>query len=132
LIVSDTDFLSAFAKIRRINLILDIFKEDHIIIPEAVYHELKQAPVFDMMISHISKKLVRVMKTKSLNADGILGKGERQAIYLSIKNRCKLLMDDRVAGCYAEKKGVKVVDIPSFLLQLGYNTPMLASVTINI
>ena len=81
MIVSDTDFLSSFAKIDELNLVFKVFKAKEIVITEAVYDELKESPLFDLLLPY----------------------------------KAKLLMNDKVAGRYAEKVGVKVIDIPAFL-----------------
>jgi len=56
LIVSDTDFLSSFAKINEVNLIFKVFKTKEIVITEAVYDELKESPVFDLLLPYFSSK----------------------------------------------------------------------------
>lgn len=46
MIISDTDFISSFAKIGKIDLIFDALKVKEITITQAVYNELKEVPVF--------------------------------------------------------------------------------------
>lgn len=117
MIVSDTDFLSAFSKIDRIDLIFKVFKTKEITITKAVYDELKEAPVFDLLLSYFSAKENKIIikKVSAKDVPENLGTGERESITLAKDKKAKLLMDDRDAGEYAESKGVDVIDIPAFL-----------------
>lgn len=117
MIVADTDFLSAFGKIGKVDLIFSVFKTKEITISNAVYRELKESPVFDKLLpyfSSIGKKInVKEVPTKDLPEN--LGEGEKESITFAKNKKAKLLMDDREAGAYAESKGVDVIDIPAFL-----------------
>ncbi|HLC62899.1 MAG TPA: hypothetical protein VJJ21_01125 [Candidatus Nanoarchaeia archaeon] len=117
LIVSDTDFLSSFAKIGELNLLFKVLKTNEIVIPDAVYNELKKSIVFDSLLPFFSDKdrKIIVKKIVACNFPDYLGAGEKEAITLAQKMNIRLLMNDKVAGLYAEKLGVNVVDIPSFL-----------------
>ena len=134
LIVSDTDFLSSFAKIDELELVFRVFKTKEIVITEAVYNELKEAPVFDLLLTYFSAKENKII-IKKVSAKGVpesLGEGERASISLAKDKKAKLLMDDRDAGEYTEKVGVKVIDIPSFLFYCKrkkiLNTPQLKTI----
>lgn len=117
MIVSDTDFLSSLAKIDELNLVFRVFKTKEIIITQAVYNELKEALIFDLLLPYFSAKdkkiIVKNIPTKDFPEH--LGVGEKESIALAKENKAKLLMNDKVAGEYAEKIGVNVIDIPSFL-----------------
>ena len=117
MIVSDTDFLSAFGKIDRIDLIFKVFKTKEITITKSVYDELKESPVFDKLLPYFSAKEnnIKVKEASIKDIPVSLGKGERASISLAKDKKAKLLMDDRDAGEYAESKGVDVIDIPAFL-----------------
>jgi len=117
LIVSDTDFLSSSAKIGELDLLFNVFKTKEILITTAVYSELKKSPVFDILLPYFSDKDKKIVVKKIVvgNFPEYLGAGEKEAIALAQKMRARLLMNDKVAGLYAEKSGVRVVDIPSFL-----------------
>jgi predicted nucleic acid-binding protein len=117
LIVADTDFLSSFAKINELNLIFKVFKTKEIVITQAVYNELKESAVFDLLLPYFSYKnnKITINKISAKDVAEYLGIGERESITLAKENKAKLLMDDRVAGKYAEKIGVKIIDIPTFL-----------------
>ena len=117
MIVADTDFLSSFVKIDELNLVFQVFKAKEIVITEAVYSELKEYPVFDLLLPYFSanENKIIVKKVSAKDFPEHLGNGERESIALAKVNKAKLLMSDRVAGRYAEKVGVKVIDIPAFL-----------------
>jgi len=117
LIVSDTDFLSSFAKIDELNLVFKVFKTKEIVITEAVYDELKESPLFDLLLPYFSSKenKITIKKLSAKDVPENLGVWERESISLAKDKKAKLLMNDKVAGRYAEKVGVKVIDIPAFL-----------------
>lgn len=117
MLVSDTDFLSSFAKIDELQLLFAVFQTKEIVITEAVYDELKASPVFDQLLPYFSaqEKKITVKKVSAKDTPDSLGLGERESILLAKEHNAKLLMSDRVAGHYAEKTGVTVIDIPSFL-----------------
>jgi len=117
LIVSDTDFLSSFAKIDELKLVFRVLKTKEIVITEAVYNEIKKSPVLDILLPYFSAKENKII-IKKISAKDVpenLGTGERESISLAKDKKAKLLMDDRDAGEYAESKGVDVIDIPAFL-----------------
>ena len=117
MIVSDTDFLSSFAKIDELKLVFRVFKTKEIVITESVYNELKEAPVFDLLLTYFSAKENKIIikKVSAKDVPESLGEGERASISLAKDKKAKLLMDDRNAGEYAESKGLDVIDIPAFL-----------------
>lgn len=49
--ILDTDFLSSFFKIGKLNLILKALDLKHVTIPSTVYEELKEAKFFDEIVS---------------------------------------------------------------------------------
>ena len=117
LIVSDTDFLSSFAKIEELNLVFRVFKTKEIVIAESVYNELKESSVFDLLLPYFLAKENKIVVKKAFAKDvpESLGAGERESISLAKESKAKLLINDKVAGKYAKKVGVKVIDIPAFL-----------------
>ena len=54
MIISDTDFISSFAKIGKVVLIFDALKVKGIIITQDVYNELKEVPVFEKLLPYFS------------------------------------------------------------------------------
>lgn len=117
MIVSDTDFLSSFAKIDEVNLVFKVFRIKEILITDAVYNELKESTIFDKLLPYFSAKENKLVIKEVSAKESLeyLGAGENESIALAKEYRAKLLMNDKIAGKYAEKGGVKVIDIPAFL-----------------
>ncbi len=118
MIISDTDFLSSFAKIGRVNLIFEVLKVKEITITNAVYEELKKSSFFENLHPYFSdgnKNRIRIEKESEAERIEKFGLGETESINLAVQKKAKLLMDDRAAGKYAESKGIDVIDIPAFL-----------------
>lgn len=132
MIVSDTDFLSALAKIDKIDLIFSALKTNEIMITEAVYEEIKQALVFDKLLPYLSSKKIKVVSVSTKDMPANLGNGEKESISFAKDKKSKLLMDDRKAGRYAENKDVSVIDIPSFLFYCKQNGILSASEIKNV
>lgn len=117
MIVADTDFLSAFLKINRLNLVFTALETSEIVITEAVLHELEQAPVYEKLLPvlHSEDKKIVVRKVKKIYSEDF-GKGELESIALAKETNSLLLMDDRKAAKFAESEMITVMDIPIFLL----------------
>lgn len=49
--VLDTDFLSSFYKIGKLKLVLEALNLKHVVVPSAVYEELKEAKFFNEIVS---------------------------------------------------------------------------------
>ena len=124
MIVSDTDFLSSFAKIDELKLVFRVFKTKEIVITESVYNELKEAPVFDLLLTYFSAKENKIIikKVSAKDVPENLGTGERESITLAKDKKAKLLMDDRDAGEYRTNSGKRRIlynEISSFEQFLG-------------
>lgn len=116
MIILDTDFLSSFLKIDKLDLVKDFFGEDFLYIPLSVLKEISQT---ELISNLIEKKYIIVKSTKRLNVKGFeaLGNGEIECISLS-SEKDLVLMDDKKAGEIAIENGVKVVNILGFLLAM--------------
>ena len=121
MIVSDTDFLSSFIKIGKLDLVFNVFKTKEITITNAVYDELKKSPIFVMIQPYILSNKIKVESILTDESNENFGKGETESILLAKNKKAKLLMDDREAGRLAEGQGITVVDIPSFLFYCKEN-----------
>ena len=128
--ILDTDFLSSFFKIGKIDLILKALNVKSVTVPSTVYEELKEAKFFDEIVSlfafkekDLSDRRFILVKNADLGTlEGfteeettILGKGELGCFVLG-KNGEIILIDDSKARSVAKEKGLKVVSVPSFLL----------------
>ena len=117
MIVADTDFLSAFFKINRVGLIFTVFSTETITITEAVLHELENAPFYSRFLDFLSKeKRIVAQKSELVESSSELGAGELESMSLAERTNAILLMNDQKAVRIAEKRGIRVIDIPAFLL----------------
>ncbi len=132
MVILDTDFLSSFFKIRKLDLILKALNVKHIAIPSTVYEELKEAkffPEISSLFSFTEEELNdnRFILVKTINLvewnenitkeDRItFGKGELGCFILAKKSNETILIDDQRARTIAKEKGLKVTSIPSFLI----------------
>ena len=116
-VVADTDFLSSFFKISRVELIFDAFGIDKISITQSVFEELAKAPFFNDLARNMERiELVSIEKLPDNIQSTIFGKGEIESISYALEKKSILLTNDKKAGEFAEDLGVKVLDIVSFLL----------------
>lgn len=116
-IVADTDFLSAFFKIGRVDLIYEALAADKIYITQAVFDELAKAPFFYDFVRKVERiERISVDKISRDIQSAMLGKGESESISYALKTDSILLSNDKKAGEFAEDLGIKVLDVVSFLL----------------
>lgn len=120
-VVLDTDFLSSFLKIGRMDLIRDFFNVDSVSIPLAVFTEIGKTNLVDALIG---MDWIKIRIVKDWNLTGLdpmdidaLGKGERECMMLCKgSKRHILLINDRKARQVAVNLGISVLNIPAFLL----------------
>src|SRR6185295_2297493 len=115
----DTDFLSAFLKIEQLHLVKDFYGVEVLRIPVAVYREVGLTNLLPRLAS------LQWVEVATPDTEGLgygpdwldLGKGEREAIQLSLSSPGSLLlMNDLKARRIAHRIGVETVDVPAFLL----------------
>jgi len=120
-VVIDTDFLSSFLKIGRINLVKNFFNVDCVSIPLAVFTEIGKTDLVDKLIetSWIKIRTVKNRNNTNLNSKDFdaLGAGEQECMIL-----CKgsqqhiLLINDKKARQVATSGRISVLNISAFLL----------------
>jgi len=116
-IVVDTDFLSAFIKINRVELIYKALETEKLCVTQAVFEELTKAPFFDRLAELMEKIDLISINTIHKNVHSSkLGKGELESISYALETNSVLLTNDKKAGEMAEDLGIKVLDVVSFLL----------------
>ncbi len=139
MIIVDTDFLSSFFKIDRLDIILKAMNTKNIVIPSTVYEELLESPFFQKLIpilafsgndispgNFVLIKPVSIEQNNFLDKEEIksLGRGELGCMNLAKKYEGTILMDDRCAVRVAKNKNLKVVTIPSFLVYCKRNNKL--------
>lgn len=122
-VLVDTDFLSAFLKIERLELVRDFYDVDELVVATAVYREVSATDLLEPL-SKLPWLVVRSPEQALFNSLMArpdldhLGSGEMQAIALALEQGegALLLTNDNGARHSASKLGVDVVNIPAFLL----------------
>jgi len=117
-VVLDTDFLSAFLKIDRLSLVRDFYGVEVLLVPPAVFREVSRTQLVESLAG------LSWVRVESLGAgeppffeDPRLGQGEKDAIALAGQHADSILLtNDNRALEAARSAGLRVVDIPSFLL----------------
>lgn len=117
MIIADTDFLSAFLKIDRLELIFKALETKEIVITGAVLHEIEQAPIYTKLLDVLQSKEQKILVENATPIESEeFGRGEIESISLAQKSNALLLINDRKAAKYAESRGITTIDIPIFLL----------------
>ena len=119
-IVIDTDFLSSFLKIHKLELIRDFFKVELISIPLAVFNEIAKTDLVDLVLK---AEWIKIRTVQPLDFDNVLknsinglGSGEKECMAL-----CKtfskhiMLVNDKKARMAAKKNGIIVLNTSGFL-----------------
>ena len=122
ILVCDTDFLSSFLKIGRLELVKDLFKEDNLYIPVAVLGEIAKT---DLITDLLDKEWIKVKKVgdeelKEMEKDkefANLGSGEKECLALCRQFQDSLvLISDNKARRIANKDNIFTLNISAFLL----------------
>ncbi len=119
-IVSDASPLIFLAKINKLNF-LDRYE---VIMPHQIYAEIKlgkekQKLDYILVDRLIEKGKIKIKKVKELDTFPFnIGKGEKEAISLALKEKIKtILLDDKKARLCAKLKGLKVKGTLAVVIQ---------------
>jgi predicted nucleic acid-binding protein len=115
-VILDTDFLSAFLKIGRLELVRNFYSVEAVIVPAAVVAELSRTSLLDDLVWIAWIRIEVVEHDSSSELSHKLGPGEREAIALARRQGALLLSNDNLARQAASRLGVEAIDIPAFLL----------------
>jgi len=122
ILICDTDFLSSFLKIGRLELVKDLFKVVNLYIPVAVLREIAKT---DLITDLLNKEWIKVKKVndedlKEMEKDkefANLGSGEKECLALCKRfEKSALLISDNEARRIANKKDIVTLNISAFLL----------------
>lgn len=123
-IVFDAGFFSSLFKIKKLELIKELFQAEEVLIPKAVYAELLKFRFFNKLPVSFGKtdgeKWIKVVESKAFD-DRRFGSGELEAIYLAKNKNFLLLIDDFAASNFAKEKKVLTLSLASFLLACKEN-----------
>lgn len=122
IIICDTDFLSSFLKIERLELVRDLFKAKNLYIPVAVLSEVAKTNLITALLDKEWVKVKNVSdadfkKVKKSKEFANLGSGEKECFALCkrFKNSV-LLISDNKARRIANKNEIVTLNISAFLL----------------
>lgn len=121
-IILDTDFLSSFLKIERLGLIKAFFQVESLHIPLAVYREIAQTDLLPRLLATkwIVVKEANKAAYETLYQDEAftaLGEGEQEGMLVALDSTdAVLMMSDNQARRVARAQGIRVLNIPAFLL----------------
>ena len=121
-VIVDTDFLSSFLKIGRLELVKEFFGLDKIHIPVAVLYEIAKTDLItDLLDKHwILVKRVNNAYLIEMERDlwfASLGSGEKECMVLCRQFQDSiLLISDKKAMRVAGKNRISVLNIPALLL----------------
>jgi predicted nucleic acid-binding protein len=121
-VILDTDFLSSFLKIERIDLIRQFHRVEFIYISPKVYQEISESELLPLLTN---KDWVMIEPPTHEGDERLLsdpefmslGTGERESILLALKSEgAILLINDNKARKVAIKRGITAFSIPDFLM----------------
>lgn len=120
-IILDTDFLSSFLKIGRLNLVKDFFNVKFLHLPVSVMREISTTDLMKEFLNMDYIKIVNVSEKDFGMLKGVefehLGSGEKECMVLCKQHlNSMLLISDNKARKVAMKNGIVVLNIPAFLL----------------
>jgi len=120
-IVIDTDFLSSFLKIGKLELVRDFFNVESVSIPLAVFNEIGKTKLVDSVLNTgwIKIRTVHSSDFSCLNDSELdnLGAGEKECMAIcKASSRYLMLTNDKKARLVAGKNGIAVLNISAFLL----------------
>jgi predicted nucleic acid-binding protein len=119
-VISDTDILSTFGKIARVDLLQRLFP--HVHVAPAVYRELLQAERLGFIWVASTREAVEVLPltaSESQHAERLsrlyrqLGSGEIESFVLAQTHRLLCLTNDRPAKTVARALGLPYLDLDS-------------------
>jgi predicted nucleic acid-binding protein len=124
--VSDTNILSSFLGVGRLDLLLAALDTDHVVVPPRVLDELETGVLRgylpdDALQNALAYGAIRTMAVEAIDQQRIqlmpaaFGYGEQQAVALALRLSVPLLSNDRRVVTYCRAQGVLCLDLPTLL-----------------
>ncbi|MGH7909268.1 MAG: PIN domain-containing protein [Thermodesulfobacteriota bacterium] len=126
-VVIDTDVLSTFAKINRLELLERLFSQSKILLTPNVSKEIKKGIQLGIIrsqrikFSRIKLDLSEKKVVKEIRADRKLGLGDAECIAVAKYRNCLLITNDRQAEIKADSLSVSHINLPLVLRELWKN-----------
>jgi predicted nucleic acid-binding protein len=124
-VVIDTDILSTFCKIDRLELLQRLFHKSTIIVAPSVSKEIRQAVQSGLLhysppssFSKVKLSPAERKLAKKIRAKRKLGQGDCECIAIARYRNCVLLTNDQPAEKEAESHSVEHMNLPLILREL--------------
>jgi len=112
-VVADTDILSTFARIRRLDILNELF--DEVIVPPSVRSELAKGMIDTRSLKKTLAKLAKE-EIKALKAvDVRLGRGEKECFVIAKNRGIPLATNDRIACLLCKREDIGFFTLPRIL-----------------
>ncbi len=115
-VVADTDILSTFARVHRLDILKKLF--DQITIPQSVKSELREGKIdvkpLNPVLVKLTKDELKVLRTSSIG----LGKGESECLVIAKSRNIPLASNDRTVQSLCKKEGIGYFTLP-IILRMG-------------
>ena len=109
-VVLDTDILSTFARVKRLDVLNRLFEKA--ILPASVMSELKRA---EIRIGDLHSEVAKLTRDELLALKGMdvrLGRGERECLAIAEHRDFLMASNDRIVHSICEKEGVDYLNLP--------------------
>ncbi len=123
-VVLDCDIVSTLAKIDKIDLLSEVFKDRRIVIPNAVYVELLEAErmgftfaekIFNSQIEITTMIGSELIDFKNIVKNKKIHHGEAEGMVIARNRKGVFLTNDRVAVKFCEQNDIAVLDLKDIL-----------------
>ncbi len=112
-VVADTDILSIFAKIRRFDILHELFEQ--VIIPQSVKSELDKGKINLSSTNIIVSKLTREELKSLKKVDERLDRGEKECFVISKFRNIPLATNEKVVYSICDKERIGYFSLPRLL-----------------
>ncbi len=122
-IVFDTNILSTFAKINKLELLVKLFNKQELLIPESVFRELQDSKQEFTQIILDNKNFKRINSTREeknllLIIKTSLGVGEKECLTICKNRNHVFITNDEIAIKEAEKQEIEWLNLEIILTAL--------------
>jgi predicted nucleic acid-binding protein len=112
-VVADTDIISTFAKVGRLDILNELF--DEIVIPPSVRSELAQGRInFNPLKPTLTKLAAEEIKALKA-ADVRLGRGEKECVVIAKNRGIPLASNDRIVTLLCKQEDIGFFTLPRIL-----------------
>ncbi len=112
-IVADTDILSIFGKINRLDILQKLF--DQVIVPQSVQSELNKGGIDIKALNPAQTRLTKE-ELKALNKTDVrLGRGERECFVIAKNRGVPLASNEKIVHLLCKKESIGCFTLPRIL-----------------